>query len=109
MTKYNNSFKSTLFKVAHQLKNVYKISFSEALKISWKNAKLRIKLHEGGVHFQYLKKSGEEREAFGTLRNIEHLLVGSDKFESDKLTFRYYDLEKQTFRAFKMINLVSIE
>lgn len=101
--------KSKLFIIAHTLVRVYKITLSEALKISWKNMKLKISLHEGGAHFQYLKKDGTLRETFGTLHNIEHLLVGSDKFQNDKLTFRYYDLEKKAFRAFKIINLISVE
>lgn len=108
-TKFNRNFKSKLFIIAHSLVRVHKITFSEALSISWKNMKLKVFMHEGGVHFQYQKKDGSLRETFGTLHNIEHLLVGSNKFQSDTLTLRYFDLEKKDFRAFKMINLISVE
>ena len=43
--------KSKLFIIAHTLVRVYKITLSEALKISWKNMKLKISLYEGGAHF----------------------------------------------------------
>ena len=48
------------------------------------------------------------RNAIGTLHNVEHLLVGSDKFHNDIFTLRYYDLEREAFRAMKVNNLVSI-
>lgn len=105
MKKYN---RRKIMTIAHALKRVYKMSFSEAQKLAWSNAKLRTALHQGPVQFSYKKKNGEVRQAIGTLHNIEPLLVGSDKFQSDILTLRYYDLEKQDFRAMKINNLISV-
>ena len=103
--KYN---RSKILKLTWALKRVYKMSFSEAQKLAWSNTKLRVALHQGPVQFTYKKKNGEMRNAIGTLHNVEHLLAGSDKFHNDIFTLRYYDLEKEAFRAMKMNNLVSV-
>lgn len=110
MVKFTKEIKRKIFQVANKLRKIYKVNPSESLKIAWKNAKLKIALHKGGVHFEYLKKATNEvREAFGTLHNVENYLRGSYKFQNDILTTRYFDLEKQEFRAFKVINLLSVE
>ena len=97
-----------VLKLTWALIKVYKMSFSEAQKLSWANTKLKVALHQGPVQFTYKKKDGEMRNAIGTLHNVEHLFVGSDKFQNDIFTLRYYDLEKEDFRAMKMNNLVSV-
>lgn len=102
------NFKSVVFKMAHQLMKNFHWTLSEALKQSWKVWKLRKQLHQGICQFNYLKKDGTLREAFGTLRNVEYLYKGSNKFQFDNLTVRYFDVEAQDFRAFKAQNLQSI-
>ena len=101
--KYN---RSKIMTIAHALRRVYKMSFSEAQKLAWANVKLKMSLHQGPVQFSYKKQNGEVRQAIGTLHNVEPLLVGSSKFSNDILTLRYYDLEKEGFRAMKMSNLI---
>lgn len=103
--RYN---RSKIMMIAHALKKVYKMSFSEAQKLAWSNIKLKTALHQGPVQFCFRKKNGEIRQAIGTLHNVTPLLVGSDKFANDILTLRYYDLEKEAFRAMKMSNLISV-
>lgn len=100
--------RSKIMVIAHTLKKVYKMTFSEAQSLAWKNTKLKIAMHQGPVEFSYLKKDGTTRETVGTLHNIEHLLIGSDKFKNDILTVRYYDLEKSSFRSMKMCNLITV-
>ena len=100
--------RSKIMIIAHALKRVYKMSFGEAQKLAWSNSKLKVALHQGPVQFSYKKKNGEIRQAIGTLHNVAPLLVGSDKFQKDILTLRYYDLEKEDFRSMKMNNLISI-
>lgn len=102
------NFRSKVLKIAHNLVKTLGWSLSEALKQSWKAYRLRKMMHAGSVDFIFKKVSGEMREAHGTLNNIEHLLSSSDKFSSDLLTFRYYDLESRGFRAFKVQNLETI-
>ena len=103
-----NYNRSKIMTIAHALKRVYRMSFSEAQKLAWSNIKLKTALHQGPIQFCYKKKNGEIREAVGTLHNVEPLFVGSDKFSNDILTLRYYDLEKEDFRAMKMNSLISI-
>lgn len=100
--------RSKILKLAHALRKVFKMTFSEAQKIAWKNAKLKRALHQGAVEFTYRKKDGSQRKAIGTLHNVLPLLVGSDKFQNDIFTVRYYDLEKSAFRALKVNNLLTI-
>ena len=53
MKKYN---RRKIMTIAHALKRVYKMSFSEAQKLAWSNTKLRTALHQGPVQFSYKKK-----------------------------------------------------
>lgn len=99
--------RSSILKKAHILKK-QGYGFGEAQKLIWMGEHLRTKLHEGLTQFSYKKKDGSVREAIGTLNNVEHLLVGSSKFNSDIFTIRYYDLEKESFRATKVQNLLTI-
>lgn len=103
------NFRSKVLRIAHNLVKVLNWNLSEALKQAWKAYRLRKRMYEGAVNFIFKKVNGELREAYGTLNNIEHLLSGSNKFISDLLTFRYYDLESRGFRAFKIQNLETIK
>lgn len=109
MIKNLKEIRSKVLKLAHSLKKEYLISFGEAQIIAWKNIKLKIALHKGPVYFSFLKKNGQTRNALGTLHNVNHLLVGSDKFKQDNFTIRYYDLEAKAFRAFKVNNLLEVK
>lgn len=101
---------SQVFKLAHYLNKAYKLnSISEALKIAWKGILLKKKMLEGGVHFTYITKNGFANEVFGTLRNINDKIQGSNKFQNDRINIRYYDLEKQDFRTFEIRKLISVE
>ena len=95
--------KSALFEVANAIYTGKKAtSFSEALKMAWKAAKLQIALASGEVKFCYRKCNGEIREAVGTLKNMV----------VDKLTafngaaMYYFDIEKKGFRSFSVANLI---
>lgn len=95
--------KSTLFKVANAIYAGNKASsFSEALKMAWRAAKLQMALAAGEVKFRYRKCNGEIREAVGTLQNMV----------LDKLTafngaaMYYFDLKKKGFRSFSVANLI---
>lgn len=104
MYKYN---RSEILKKAHILKK-QGYNFGDAQKIIWKGEHLKVKLHNGLTQFSYRKKDQSIRLATGTLNNIEHLLIGSNKFVSDIFTIRYFDLEKKEFRAAKVQNLLNI-
>ena len=50
-------------------------SLSEALKVAWKNFKLRDKMHAGIVKFHFTKVDGSIREAYGTLDESKGAVV----------------------------------
>ena len=98
--------KRELFKSAWQLVKTLGISISEALKKSWKAYKLKLNLQKGKVRFKFKKKSGEIREAYGTLKSdlINYEFKGSTK--ENFSTIAYWDLDSKGFRSFKLENLV---
>lgn len=107
MKKYE--IQSKVFKFAHFCKRFYKLNtFSEALIIAWKSIKLKKYLKEGAVYIKYFTQNQFPIETFGTLRNIEDRLKGSNQFQNDKIHIRYFDLPKQDFRTIEVKNLISI-
>ena len=81
-------------------------SMSEALKLAWKNLKLRKALHKGIVRFWFQKVDGSIREAYGTL--VSDLVAptkGTGK-EQNPMIQVYYDTEKEQYRCFKKANLI---
>lgn len=71
-----------------------------------------MKLHAGEVRFTFKKVNGELREARGTLKDVEHLVKGTAT-ESQRRAgndcIRYYDLDSQGFRSFRIDRIESVE
>lgn len=87
-------------------KNGY--TMSEALKVAWRNFKLKQAMYKGIVRFHFQKVDGSLREAFGTLK--EDLLPttqGTGRKANNTLQ-TYFDTEKGEWRCFKLANLVRI-
>lgn len=84
-------------------------SFSECLKLAWANYKLKQALSKGIVKFYFQKVNGEIREAWGTLCD-KYLpeTTNSDNRKKNEFTQVYFDTEKNEFRCFKKLNLISI-
>jgi len=60
------------------------------------------------VKFYYQKVDGTLREAWGTLRaDLLPETKGDDRKRNDTVQV-YYDTERQEYRCFKRLNLVSI-
>ena len=76
-------------------------SLSEALRVAWRNTRLVIAMRTKDVSFCYRKVDGTIREAIGTLRSR---FVGKD---SDTIQI-YFDVDKQAWRSFRKVNLLSI-
>lgn len=78
-------------------------------------ADLREEMMARVVEFDFIKKDGSVRHAFGTicqdfLPPVEN--DGNPKKASvapNYSCFRYYDTEKQAWRAFSVVNLISFE
>lgn len=84
-------------------------SFSECLKLAWANYKLKKALSKGIVKFYFKKVNGEIREAWDTLCD-KYLpeTTSSDNRKKNEFTQVYFDTEKNEYRCFKKLNLVSI-
>lgn len=91
---------------AWRISKEYKVSISDGLKISWANFKLKNRLKNGVVSFEYKKKNGEIRKAIGTLKSeLLPMTKGTGTAKSDKVQ-TYYDIEKQSFRCYTKAMLI---
>ena len=70
-------------------------------------------LGKGKVCFQYKKKNGDLREAYGTLRGgidpkFDKYVEERRSKHEDSLNFTYWDLKKHAFRTFSATSIVKI-
>lgn len=83
--------------------------FSECLKKAWANFKLVRKMGQGVVKFYFQKVDGSIREAYGTLKKgLMPEIKGEDKRAKNDTVQVYFDTEKQEYRCFKKLNLVTL-
>lgn len=99
------SYKSKVFSRAWELYRSTSKSFAVCLAKAWELYRLLKEMHSGIVSFCYEKADGTLRRAKGTLQGITSLIKGTGT-ESYK-TVRYFDVEAQAFRSFKIDNLIS--
>lgn len=101
--------KSKLFKIAHTLLKKGEVkSLSEALRKAWKAIKIYAKMQIGKVVFRFQKVDGTIRDAIGTLCDIDYTPSANAKPRKspDEDVMRYYDVEKNQFRSFRIASLV---
>lgn len=99
---------SELMHKAWQLVKTYGLSLSEAMHKAWMLFKLRKAMKSGIVKFYYEKLSGEIRTAWGTLKeDLIPATSGDNRKKNDSVQV-YYDNEKQSYRCFKIVNLIKI-
>lgn len=97
-----------IMNLAWQFVRVNGMSMSNALKIAWKNIKLRMAMKLRIVKFYFQKIDGTIREAYGTLaENIVAQTLGANRKHNNTVQ-TYFDTEKQEWRCFKKANLLSI-
>jgi hypothetical protein len=83
-------------------------TFSECLCKAWQNFKLVAAMRTRIVRFWFQKTDGTIREAWGTLRaDLMPPTVGDDRKRNDTVQ-TYFDTERQEYRCFKRLNLVTI-
>ena len=99
---------SKIMSEAWQMVKTYALSLSEALKKAWSLFKLVKKMKTGVASFRFEKVDGSIRQAFGTLEESRLPKIES-KSNRSKSPFiqTYFDVEKQEFRCFKIINLIA--
>lgn len=106
MNRYNLS---EIMKLAHTFIKRYGVTMSEALRSAWRNIKLRLAMTKGIVKFYYQKVDGSLREAYGTLaENLIPAVAGNDTRKKNDSVQTYYDTEREEWRCFKKINLITI-
>lgn len=104
-TIYN---KTEIMQQAWQFVKRNGFSISEALKVAWRNIKVKMMMKKRIVKFYFLKVDGSIREAYGTLKeNLIPATVGSDRKRNDTVQ-TYFDTEKGEWRCFKKANLMNI-
>lgn len=100
--------KSKLFRMAHSiLKRSQVGSFSEALRMAWKAAKIYARMLMGVAHFTFRKANGEIRHAVGTLCDVNYHPTGN-VIRKDRAAdcICFWDVEKQAFRSFNAAKLI---
>lgn len=72
--------------------------------------KLRLKMKDGVVEFEYLKKDGSVRTARGTLSKqiIPDYDVSKNNRTRNRTVFPYYDVDKGEWRSFVRENFLGI-
>lgn len=98
---------SNLMKSAWTLFKSSNKDFASCLRQAWKVAKAKAAMKAGNVHFLFKKVDGTIREANGTLANLNYTAKGGNR-KPNYGTVAYYDLDKQSFRCFKVDNFIGV-
>ena len=105
MSSERKSTLANIMRLAWQFVKRNGFTMAEALKVAWRNFKLKSAMQGKIVKFYFQKVDGSLREAYGTLK--ESLLPatqGTGRKANDTLQ-TYFDTEKQEWRCFKKANL----
>ena len=122
MNKKNNQEEKNLmnrwvFDHAYAMMDEFNMNRSEAFRRAHLARELVVALGQGVVTFQYEKKNGEERRARGTLcKGVSDEYDAYEYKEKDKenrdnyskLDIPYWDLDKEAFRNFSVVNVKRI-
>lgn len=81
-------------------------AFAVALSKAWALYRLTKRMHTGAVRFAYEKADGSLRRALGTLKDTAALVKGTGR-PDDGRTVKYYDVEANGWRSFKVENFVT--
>lgn len=82
-------------------------AFSICLVKAWSLYRLTQRMRAGVVRFAYEKADGTLRKAAGTLHEVAATIKGTGR-PNDALTIRYYDVEADGWRSFKVENFVTV-
>jgi hypothetical protein len=99
---------SKIMSEAWLLVKTYALTISEALKKAWALFNVVNKMKKGVASFRFEKVNGEIRQAFGTLEEsrLPKIESTSNRAKSPFIQ-TYFDVEKNEFRCFKIINLIA--
>ncbi|MCF0219317.1 MAG: DUF2693 domain-containing protein [Muribaculaceae bacterium] len=109
MEKKSN-FRVRVMKYAWTLWRATNQAWQICMLKAWELYRLAKKMREGEVTFHYLKADGTIRKAKGTLCNLPSgaTLNGRKMTKPSFKTFAYFDIERNSFRCFKVENLICV-
>lgn len=94
--------------LAWQMVKCNGFAMAEAMKIAWRNFKLKTAMYKKVVRFTYNKVDGSLREAYGTLNEIFLPATNGTGRRANNTLQTYFDYQKQEWRCFKKANLISV-
>lgn len=100
------NFRSKVFKQAHEMMKATGKAFAICLAKAWTIYRLYKRMKSETVSFSYEKQDGSLRKAKGTLQDVSSLIKGTG-IENFK-TVRYFDIDANGFRSFKVENLITV-
>lgn len=102
------NFRSRVMKIAWQIRKRVHKAWRLCLKKAWEVIKLERALRKGVVNFRYTKTDGSLRMAVGTLRNIPSGTTynGRRVTKQGYRVFKYFDVERNAFRSFRVENVI---
>ncbi len=100
------NFRTKVFKRAHSLVKSTGKAFAVCLAKAWSIYRLTRRMATEVVKFSYEKVDGSLRTAKGTLRDVSHLIKGN--CSDTPSTLRYFDVDAQAFRSFRIENLITV-
>lgn len=104
------SFRVRVMKYAHYLYKATNDCWRVCIIKAWQLYKLAKKMRDGIVSFYYYKADGSIRHAKGTLQNLPVGATfggGKKKTKPSYKTLAYFDVDKQSYRCFKVENLIT--
>ncbi len=109
MEKKNN-FRVRVMKYAWQLWQITRESWQLCMIKAWQLYRLAKYMRSGVVTFYYRKADGSIRKAIGTLMNVPAgaTIRGKKMTKPSYKTMTYYDTVKNSYRSFKVENLICI-
>lgn len=100
------NFRSKVFRQAYEMMKVTGKAFAVCLSKAWAIYRLYKRMKNETVSFAYEKADGSLRKAKGTLQDVSNLIKGTG-MENYK-TVRYFDIDANGFRSFKVENLITV-
>jgi len=102
------NFRVRVMKYAWQLWKSTKQAWRLCMIKAWQLYRLAKAMRKGVVTFYYTKTDGSIRKALGTLKNVPAgaTLGGKKVTKPSYKTLAYFDTEKNSFRCFKVENLI---
>lgn len=99
------NFRHKVFRMAYELMNATGKVFAVCLSRAWALYRLTRQMHKGVVTFAYEKSDGSLRKAKGTLKDVQNFIkgTGAENFK----TVRYFDIDANAFRSFKIENFIT--